>query len=240
MINPPERGPLPIQGTTTRPTVATWDRANPLLSFVDLTELTVPRASRLAIQPWATALISAADDTPLLLAGEDGGRRLVVLPFELQQSNLPRLPAFPILMVNLLDYLSPPAVVQSPAIQTGSPEPLSPLPQAELVRVVGPTGQTVELHPDQRPIVYSATDAPGLYRVQQIVQDGQQTIGDDLFAANLLDPQESDIRPRLTGLNNPGALDDELTPLQADYWGLLASLILPLLLVEWFWFHHRT
>ena len=75
---------------------------------------------------------------------------------------------------------------------------------------------------------------------QQIVQNGQQTVDDDLFAANLSNPDESDLRPRLTGLNNPGPIEAGVAVLQKEFWGLLAAIVLPLLLFEWFWFHRRT
>jgi hypothetical protein len=108
------------------------------------------------------------------------------------------------------------------------------------VRVTAPNDQISEFRTGQGQVSYAATDVPGLYRVQQIVQGGQQTMDDDLFAANLSDPRESDIRPRLTGLNNPGPLEAGVATLQREFWGVLAALVLPLLLVEWFWFHRRT
>ena len=76
--------------------------------------------------------------------------------------------------------------------------------------------------------------------MQQLVQGGQQTVDDDLFAANLANPAASDIRPRLTGLSNPGLLDAGLTILQRELWAILAAILLPLLLFEWFWFHRRV
>ena len=60
------------------------------------------------------------------------------------------------------------------------------------------------------------------------------------LAANLADPQESDIRARLTGLASNGPTDAGLTTLQKEFWGVLAALVLPLLLFEWFWFHRRV
>jgi hypothetical protein len=175
-----------------------------------------------------------------MVAGQDGDRRVTILPFDLQQSNLWTMSAFPILMSNIVNYLSPPGVVQSPDVQTGAPESLSPLPQVQSVRVTGPNDQTTEFRTGQGPITYAATDVPGLYRVQQIVQGGQQTVDEDLFAANLTNPEASDLRPRLTGLNNPGPIDAGVAILQKELWGLLAALVLPLLLFEWFWFHRRT
>ncbi len=240
VVNPPDRGPYRTTGSVTRPRVAGWDRQDPVLSFVDLRDLNITRASKLDMPRWAKPLIVASDGTPLMVAGQDGDRRVTILPFDLQQSNLWTMSAFPILMSNVVNYLSPPGVVQTPQIQTGDPESLSPLPQVQSVRISGPNDQAVEFRTGQGPITYAATDVPGLYHVQQIVQGGQQTVDEDLFAANLSSPDESDIRPRLSGLNNPGPLDAGVATLQKEFWGLLAALVLPLLLFEWYWFHRRT
>jgi hypothetical protein len=239
VLNPPERGPYRTTGQVTRPRVATWDRENPILAFVDIRDMNISRASRLDMPRWAKPMISTADGLPLMAVGQDGDRRVAILPFDLQQSNLPLMSAFPILMANMVNYLSPPGVVQSSEIHTGAPESLIPLPQVERVRVASPSNQITEFRTGQGPITYAATDMPGLYRVQQIVQGGQQTVDDDLFAANLADPSESDIRPRLTGLSNPGSVDAGVAVLQKEIWGVLAALLLPLLLFEWFWFHRR-
>ena len=240
VVNPPDRGSFRTTGQIRRPRVATWDREDPILSFVDIRDLNVNAASKVDLPRWAKPLVSTADGIPLMAAGQDGDRRVAILPFDLKQSNLPLMSAFPILMANLVNYLSPPGVVQSSEVQTGAPESLLPLPQVERVRVAGPDNHATEFSTGQGPITYATTDVPGLYHVQQIVQGGQQTVEDDLFAANLANPDESDIRPRLTGLSNPGPLDAGLATLQKEFWGLLAALVLPLLMFEWFWFHRRV
>jgi VWA domain-containing protein/aerotolerance regulator-like protein len=240
VVNPPDRGPYRTNGSISRPKVTSWDHEDPILSFVDLRDLNISRASKLDVPRWGKPLITAGDGTPLMVAGQDGDRRVAILPFDLQQSNLWTMSAFPILMSNIVNYLSPPGVVQTAGIQTGSPESLAPLPQVQSVRVTSPSDQITEFRTGQGSISYAATDTPGLYRVQQIVQQGQQTVDDDLFAANLANPDESDLRPRLTGLNNPGSIEAGVAILQKEFWGLLAALVLPLLLFEWFWFHRRT
>ncbi|MDQ3811140.1 MAG: VWA domain-containing protein [Chloroflexota bacterium] len=240
VVNPPDRGPFRSSGEIRRPRVGAWEREDPLLAFVDVRDLNVNRASKLDLPRWARPLITTTDGVALFAAGQDGDRRIAIVPFDLRQSNFPVLPAFPILMSNLLNYLSPPGVVRSPEIHTGAIESLAPLPQAERVRVTGPDDRSVEFRTSAGPITYAATDLPGVYRVQQIVGGGQQTVEDDLFAANLANPAESDLRPRLAGLANTGPLEVGLTPLTREFWGLLAALALPLLLFEWFWFHRRV
>ena len=240
VVNPPTRGPFRTTGEIRRPRVATWEREDPLLAFVDMRDLTVNRATKLDLPRWAKALVSTADGIPLFAAGQDGERRVAIVPFDIQQSNLPLSPAFPILMSNVLGYLAPQGVVQAPGIHTGDPEQLSPLPQVERVRVSSPDDHATEFKAGSGPLTYAATDVPGLYRVQQIVQGGQQTVDEDLFAANLTDRDESDIRPRLSGLASTIAPTGGLAMLQKEFWGLFAALVLPLLLVEWFWFHRRV
>jgi len=240
VVNPPDRGPYRTTGSISRPRVATWDHEDPILAFVDIRDMNVNRAARFDMPRWAKPLISTADGVPLMVAGQDRDRRVVIVPFDLQQSNLPLMSAFPILTANLVNYLSPPGVVLSPAIQTGAPETLSPLPQVERLLVAAPDQTVTEFRGGQGTISYGTTDVPGLYRVQQLVQGGQQTVEDDLFAANLASRAASDIRPRLTGLSNPGPLDAGLTILQKEIWAILAALLLPLLLFEWFWFHRRV
>jgi VWA domain-containing protein/aerotolerance regulator-like protein len=240
VLNPPTRGPYRTTGEIRRPRVATWDREDPLMAYVDVRDLTVNRATKLDLPRWAKPLVSTADGIPLLAAGQDGERRVAIVPFDIQQSNLPNSPAFPILMSNVLGYLAPQGVVQSPGIHTGDPEPLAPLPQVERVRVSGPDDAVTEFRAGSGPMTYASTDVPGLYRVQQLVQGGQQTVDEDLFAANLTDRDESDIRPRLAGLASTAVPSGGLAVLQKEFWGVIAALVLPLLLVEWFWFHRRV
>jgi hypothetical protein len=242
IVNPPDRGPFRTTGEVRRPRVATWDREDPVLSFVDMRDLSVNRLTKLDLPRWAKPLVSTADGIPVMAAGQDGvgDRRIMIVPFDLRQSNLPLMSAFPILMSNVVTYLAPPGVVQAPEIATGAPESLAPLPQVERVRVAAPNDTLAEFRTGQGPITYATTDVPGLYRVQQIVAGGQQTVEDDLFAANLANPDESDLRPRLSGLANPGPVDAGLAILQREFWGVLAALVLPLVLLEWFWFHRRT
>lgn len=239
VVNPPDHGPFRTTGQVRRPRVGSWERDDPVLAFADVRDLTVNVASRLDMPRWAKPLVSTTDGMPLLAAGQDGDRRVALIPFDLQQSNLPLMSAFPILMANLVGYLSPPGIVLEPAIQTGAPVSLAPLPQVEQVRVTSPSDTSMTFRAGQGPITYAATDTPGLYRVQQVVQRGQQTVDDDLFAANLTSPDESDIRPRLSGLDSPPPVDAGLAILRREFWLVLAALALPLVLVEWLWFHRR-
>src|SRR3972149_6046816 len=51
--------------------------------------------------------IDSKTNAPLLIVGEQNGRRLGVLAFDLRRSDLPLRVAFPILIANLVDALVP-------------------------------------------------------------------------------------------------------------------------------------
>jgi Ca-activated chloride channel family protein len=84
------------------------DAADPLLSGVDLSALAIASDGlrRIALPP-ALRAIAWAPGGPLLAAGDAGDgeeRRVALLALDPQRSNLPQLPAFPILLANVVDW----------------------------------------------------------------------------------------------------------------------------------------
>jgi hypothetical protein len=83
-----------------------FDPDDPLLRGLDIAPLTVQQLERAVIPPWA-ASSADAEDTPLILHGRLGDSRAVVLTFDPNKSNLTHLAAFPLLMSNTVDWLTP-------------------------------------------------------------------------------------------------------------------------------------
>ena len=54
-----------------------------MAAFVDIRDMNVNRASKLDMPRWAKPLISTSDGLPFMAAGQDGDRRVVILPFDL-------------------------------------------------------------------------------------------------------------------------------------------------------------
>lgn len=77
---------------------------DPLLRFADLTGVVVAPSSAPLPLPLADAEVLArtADLRPVLLRWRSGGRTLIYFAFHPEQSDLPRRPAFPIVMANAL------------------------------------------------------------------------------------------------------------------------------------------
>ena len=109
-------------GTVAQPRVVDWERQHPLLQFVDLADVHVAEALQLTLQDGAHSLVDAPD-TPLLGLIDEPDLRLVVLGFDLMQSDLPLRVAFPVFIGNLLRWLSPPESDGGGQIQAGTPLP---------------------------------------------------------------------------------------------------------------------
>ena len=241
-VNPPESTLFSIEGETRRPRVRDWERDDPLLRFVDLRDVAIARASRLAVPSWARVLVHG-DDMPLMLAGERENRqRIVVMPFDLRQSNLPLSAAFPILMLNIMGYLEPPGQVDTRDLRPGDLVSISPLLQTEEISVRRPDGSTASFKVAGQPLRFDQTALPGIYTATQ--KAGNAVISQEIFAVNPSNERESDVRPRpiqVAGgqvLANPAA--GGLVWVQREFWQWLVPPALLLLLFEWWWFHRRT
>ena len=78
-------------------------REHPLLRQLDLTDVNVAEAHRLALGPGDVAL-AASFDVPLIVARERPGLRIAALAFDPRRSDLPMRPAFPLLVANALAW----------------------------------------------------------------------------------------------------------------------------------------
>ena len=84
--------------------IADWTQSDPLLRFADLTGAVVAPSSAPLPLPRSEAEVLArtADLTPVLLRWRGAGRTVLYFAFNPAQSDLPRRPAFPIVLANAL------------------------------------------------------------------------------------------------------------------------------------------
>ena len=96
--------PLPIASEELRPT---WTAAgaHAVVFGVDPFTVTIDKARAYRSLP-LDVIASSARGTPLVYAGEQAGRRTVVVSFSAAESNLSSAPAFPVLVGNALDWLA--------------------------------------------------------------------------------------------------------------------------------------
>jgi hypothetical protein len=213
---------------------------DPLLRFVDFSDVHILRARSAQVPDWARALMTA-EGGPLLFAGETGGRRVAVLTFDLHDSDLPLQIAFPILIANLIDWLSPAQVLSAPdGLRPGETITIRPPAGATAVVIQSPSGAAFGARPGERGVLFANTRELGPYVVT--VSAGEQVLSVSRFAVNLFDPGESDIQPQETitvGRSPVGAAEQNEIG-QLEFWPWLAAVALGVLLVEWWVFHRGS
>jgi hypothetical protein len=219
-------------------------RANEtLLQYVDLHDVVIQEAARLALPAWGRPVVVAAGEerAPLLITGELAGRRLAVLTFDLGRSDLPLQVAFPLLLSNLVDFLVPGTAGMVPArVAPGQAFSIPLPPPVDAVVVTHPDGARERLSVQDGEVLIKDTLQRGVYEVRWEAEGDQGTMG--WFAVNVATPRESNIAPRkaLELDQNEGSVVLSSQPTQVEWWNWLAWAGLILLSVEWLVQHRGT
>lgn len=208
-----------------------------LLNNVDLSSIHTMQASH-QLKPalWAQTIINTPQ-TPLLLAGESNNRRIAVFGFDLHETDLPLQPAFPILMLNLINWFLPAPVGGNGQVVPGSPVTLQTWPGADQVSIIGPDQSPTTVGPPFPVMPYANTNSVGIYQVNQRVH-GQMLRG--AFTINLFNTNQSRLTPAATlpVTNSTNVtLDKNMISRQLrEIWPWIAALFLLVLCAEWWLF----
>lgn len=218
-------------------TVATQITDDPLMQFVEWQNVRVRNAQGVNAA-WARPLVQAQGG-PLILVGEQNGHRIAMLTFDLRDSDLPLQIAFPILMANITNWLSPGnAVDVENGVSTGAAVPIAPSADVTAVSILKPDGEQWFAELGEEALLFSDTNQPGLYELTLRSASGDRDGGN--FAVNLFSTQESAIRPVETivvgEVSVETAVEEGIG--QREFWPWLVAIALLILLIEW-WVHHR-
>ncbi|GCF08886.1 vWA domain-containing protein [Dictyobacter arantiisoli] len=211
-----------------------------LLNNVDLSSIhTMHDSHQLKPALWAQSIIGAPE-TPLLIAGENENRRIAVFGFDLHETDLPLQPAFPILILNIMNWFLPAPVAGSGQVIAGAPVTVQSWPGADQITITGPDQQTVKVGPPFPVTPYAHTNNVGVYQVSQRVH-GQILNG--AFTVNLFNANQSNLPPahalpvnnstNITG--NKNVISRQLR----EIWPWIAAILLLVLCVEWWLFSHN-
>ncbi len=232
-INPPDN-PYFAVGAPYTPTLPVTLAEHPLTAGLDWDAVHVGRARRIQPPPWSIPLVWT-EDGALVFAGEREGRRLGVLAFRLQDSDLPLTVAFPVLFTRLMEYLAPGLPFEAgSSLLPGESLRIRPGVDAQQVVVTDPAGEVHSLFPQNESLLFTDTTRSGVYAVS-IYTDPQQRAPARVayFTVNSFVPQESSIQPA-DDIAIPALTEERETPRgQRETWPWFAAAAWLLLLVEW-------
>ena len=109
-LDPQRDGPFTIEAELKRPLITDLESAHPVLRWVSLADVNMTRSSVFKLEPGDHALASMLKQ-PLIVAREQPSRsgtsrRSVAIGFDLRQSDLPLRVAFPVLLMNAVDWFA--------------------------------------------------------------------------------------------------------------------------------------
>ncbi len=236
IVNPISTTLFSVGGTFTNTQLTRVAADDPLTRYLDWSQVSVLQARHVEVPDWARVLVDS-EGGPLVFAGETGGRRVAVLTFRLQDSDLPLQLAFPVLMSNLMAYLAPAQAFSAPdGLLPGETLLIRPAGGDAAIAIDDPTGERFQAPATEAGVLFANTDRLGLYTVVST----QRTVGQ--FAVNLFDPGESTIAPAAQLTIGQSAVT--ATPAnetgQLELWPWLAAIALLILLIEWYVYHRGT
>jgi hypothetical protein len=220
------------------------ERKHPILRWTALDAVNIGVARKLTPQE-GDKIVGASDEGPILVAGQRNSTKFVVLGFDVRQSDFPLRIAWPVFLLNCINWF-----VEEDA------EYLSSFRTGEVWHVPAPVGvqsSVVLIDPDEKhhtvPVqegraVFFGTRA-GFYRLQPPVgavgPDGEHR-ADVMFAANLVDPTESAIAPKseLTVDDRKGtAVEGFHVGVRRELWIYLLVIVVIVSAIEWATYHRR-
>lgn len=230
-----------VSGEVETPIIIDWDRDSPFLRFVQFADVHVARSAALRPGPGTRTLVESTEG-PLLLQTPRAEGDVLVIGFDLMDSDWPLRASFPIFIANVLSEVRRTrGGAFRGAVATGSKVRL-PLPaDAAEVTVTTPSGRKHVLPVEVGGVTFTETTEVGFYQVRVGDSKRSETPRVQYFAADLLDAEESDIAPRrnLSLAGGPVEMLTSVTVANREIWGLFALAALVLVMLEWYCYHRR-
>lgn len=227
--------PFAVRGRVAAPFVTETAAAHPLMRWVALKDLNIAQASTFALERGDVAIASSFKQ-PIIVARERDGRKTVALGFDLKRSDLPLRVAFPVLLINALDWFAGADTGLVASYATGRPW-RAPVPAgASELWVRAPDGTRTRAPVHDGRASYVAARA-GFYELEAA---GAPT---RTVAVNLANSEESKIEPKqkLTADSRQLTAPEEgRIGVRRELWGYFVVLALLLAFVEWWTYNRRV
>jgi Ca-activated chloride channel family protein len=237
-----EHSPFPVRRMVSAPRITEVNDSHPVMRWVVLSDVNFDESAVLGVDPGRGDVVLASYvRDPIIAARRDGARKIVSAGFSLAGTDLTLRVAFPLLLVNALDWFAGDDADLVTTYRTGQRF------RVPLDGVYGVPEVDVEL-PDRRHTRAPVSDGHasfyghtiGIHRL--IAREDGQVVAQVELAANLANPAESQVAPQralaLGGKDIPAPEGFRIT-VRRTLWLYLALAALALLCIEWLTYHRR-
>lgn len=215
-----------------------WEKTHPVLRYLALDNVQVSRG--FALKPAAEdKVIGRSDQGPLLVSGVREGRPFLALGFDPRDSDIVLRPAWPLLLLNAIDYFAKEDSRYLSSYRTGQTWPLAVPGDIATFEVNDPQGDRQRLSAHEGQLLLRGNTA-GYYQISS--SDPNQPFVTRV-AANLMDRDESSIAPVRQLTSDKGVLaapQGFQTGARQQLWLSLVLAAFLISVVEWLTYHRRV
>ncbi len=241
--------PVKVEGDLVQPGFDRIDRKHPVVRWTALDDVNIARGHKLVPQP-GDKVVGASEQGPILVTGQRGPYKFVAMGFDTRDSDLPLRVAWPLLLLNSINFFTDEDAQYISSFRTGEVWRVPVVSQSGQAKLEAPGGTSLTVPVHEGRAVYLG-DRAGFYKVTgnegadpssgQAASPGAPT-GTTAFAANLLDTDESAIAPApelVVDGKKAGALGGFQIGVRREIWIYLLVAAVLLTALEWITYHRR-
>ena len=196
--------PFKVENEIIQPGFDKIDRKHPIVRFTALDQVNIARGHKLKVEP-GDKIIGASDDGPILVAGNRNGAKMVAMGFDVRDSDLALRVAWPVLLLNIINYFTDEDASYLSSFRTGDVWRIPVGQGSTQAKLTMPGGANEPIPVHEGRAVFLGQQA-GFYQLDldqpqadapkdKEPKDPSAAGTSVKFAANLLDDSESAIGP---------------------------------------------
>jgi hypothetical protein len=228
--------PVKVGGELKQPAFDKLDRKHPVLRFLALDDVNIAVGRKLAPEP-GDKVLGASDGgaSPILVAGTRAGHKFVAVGFDVRDSDLPLRVAWPLFVLDCIDWFTDEDAQYLSSLRTGEVWrlPVGESSAQASLKLPDGSSESVPVH-EGRAVLLG--ERAGFYELTA----GAQTSS---FAANLLDASESAIAPQdrlVVDGKDAGVVEGFHVGVRREIWIYLLLAAALLSVLEWATYHRRV
>jgi hypothetical protein len=200
--------------------VSGWNLQHPVTRWVRTRDVSVRNPAIIKTQPGDTVLAYAETDppSPLIVAREQGGHRILIVGFNPQDSNFPLESAFPLMMAGSVEWMTHSVDEAADSLSTGEADIPGPA-----TKIIAPSGREVPFARKGANLHLLALET-GTYRIVGTNSESSIAINPPALPAK---------RVQLTAAESAAVEREPLAPPAWDIWRWLAIGAMIALWLEW-------
>lgn len=201
-----------------------------VFKYVNDFDFSVGESKILEVPVWAEEIIEFKEGSGGFM-GNINNQRILVVGFDVFNTDISITPAFPIFITNAVEWLLPSAIENIAGVNPKDSITFNLHPGTEKAYIETPSKEIFEIAPPFPPRVFDRTEEPGVYTLVQKTSEGEVNYN---FAVNVPSKNESDINKKVVSQDDyAGAEEENATKTGRNIQSVFIWIIIIILLIEW-------